>query len=122
MAEENKKHTLDEIIENLIDAVGEILEYKIAKALGLGTHADIEGEYVLSDQEQLLKLTTPLIQNYGVAKSIEAKNVQEVMTLLKKGKIKTSEANELLKLMKTKLAVEEQEEKNKLAKKISETV
>lgn len=99
---------MDDIIENLVRVTSEILIYKANKAMGKKSDT-VDDNYVPALQDELLKLAKPLIQSYGVTKSLSAQSAADVTKLLSKGKIDINEAKELLELItkKQELAIYE---------------
>ncbi|MDX1699835.1 MAG: hypothetical protein R3250_04405 [Melioribacteraceae bacterium] len=116
-----RKTSIEEIAEDLLAAAHMIHTYHISIALGGELPENFEKgnkEY----QQRILDAVKPMLDSYEQVKEISAKNSDDVITLLKRGKIKPKEAIELLKLVKMKAEVEVEEMENELKKQLLEAV
>ena len=116
-----KRSSLDEIAEDLIDAAHVIHKYHIGIALGQDPPEGFEKgnkEY----QHMILETVEPLLKKYEETKNINATSSNEVINLLKTGKVKPQEALQLLSLISMRTKVEEEELKLQLKKEIMESL
>lgn len=106
-----KKKTTDDIVEGLIDKVGEIIDYRLGVALG---HEPPEGHehYNVAEQIRMMELAKPLIQGHQSAKAIKAKTSADIINMVGRGKITATEAQEMMKLLLLKQEVDDIESFN----------
>jgi Glu-tRNA(Gln) amidotransferase subunit E-like FAD-binding protein len=96
------------IAEKLIWAADRIVDYEIAIALGYEMPEGFERgnkDY----QAKILEKVKPMIESYQQTKEIDANSANQVVGLLAKGKITAGEAHSLLKVVREKIRLEEDE-------------
>lgn len=117
------KTTVNGIVDNLIDVVGKIIEYKSMIAMGLPLPKEVDySVWNKPYQQELMDLAKPMIQNAQQGRVLEAESSRDIIKLLGQGKINFKEAASLLELMKDKAKLEEQEIKNKMQKDLADLI
>ena len=119
MAKMNKH--LNDVVDKLVDSAFEILQFR--SLLALGNHDQMPKNWMSFDEEQqnlIIELVRPLLTSAQQTKKINAQTSQDVVALIKKGKISISEGKELLMLTKIRLDVENSEQKSEIQKKMLE--
>jgi deoxyribodipyrimidine photolyase len=100
--------TIASMAEKLIKAADRIIDMQIAIALGGDMPEGFEKgnkDY----QQKILDYITPMIKEYQQTKNITAKSANQVVGMLKKGEVTPTEALNLLRVVKEKIKLEEDE-------------
>ena len=108
-----KKKDVDEIVKELVEGVGEILNYRLGIALGKEPPEGHE-KYDSDEQKKILKLAEPLIQKHESVREINAKSANDILKLLGQGKLTPKEANEMMSFFTKKTELEEIEELDRM--------
>jgi len=106
MAKKKKKKRVDEVVDELVDTVSEILDYRAKLALGSQDLPDNYQYFVDKEQYALIDLARPLIQNSQQARLLKIQSANDIIKLLAKGKCTPSEAKELMELLLLKGDIE----------------
>ena len=104
---------INQIVTDLINNVGLILEYKSRLALGkpLPPGAD---KYCPEEMDRLVELAKPIIQGYQYTRKLHAKSTQEIIVMLRAGDITLAEAKTLMGLVSDTIALRRQEASDEL--------
>ncbi len=126
--DKESKTQLSDIIDILADSAYNFIKWKIISSTKGIIEEEPEGlpdgynHYNHDKMDEIVELVKPLLQKSQQIRELEAKNSQDIIKLMGRGKINSVEAKELLMLMKTKLEVEEIEMENKLKKQLIENL
>lgn len=114
-----KNISSESIMRKLLEAADRIIDYRIAIALGQQDMFLDNFELGNKDYQQMvIDQVEPVLNAYREVKKIEANNSGAVLALLKSGKVNPAEAISLLKLIQTKLEVEEKEKEAQLKREL----
>ena len=103
-----KNVTIETIAQHILVAADRIYRYHITVALGQEQPEGVAGGDI-KFQQKILKVVEPMLKDYQESKKLDASSSGEVIKLLSKGKINANEALSLLKVIQTKIQVEEAE-------------
>jgi len=113
------KKSLNDIIDVVINTAWEILDYRTK--LAMGKHSEVPENYQYFDrkeQDNILRLVQPLLSTSQQTKKISAETSQDIIKLIKLGKVSLIDAKELMALTGARLEVEEKELKVKMQQKM----
>jgi polyhydroxyalkanoate synthesis regulator phasin len=113
------KKVLNDITDIVIETAWEILRCR--SLLALGKHEDLPEEYHLFDhkeEDNILRLVQPLLSTSQQTKKISAETSQDIVKLIKLGKLSLTEAKELMALTGARIEVEGKELKLKMQQKM----
>ena len=99
--DEGEEPSLMGISEKLIQAANVIVDHRIAIALGLETNKNAIF-YNNAESEWILARVEPMIKSIQQAKKIKADQTNDVIGLLKKGKLSIQEAKDMIDLINQK--------------------
>jgi hypothetical protein len=120
-SELTRKATIKDIAENLIKAADRIYRYYIGIALGQEPPEGFE-QGNKDYQTQILAQVGPMLKDYQQTQKINADSSGAVIDLLKNGKVTPRDAIDLLKVISTKLSVEEDEMQHKIKRELMEEI
>jgi len=103
----HKNITIPEVVDYLVDEVMDLLEICMLRAKGI----PVPRKYDMASEDmqvQMINLVKPLIQSSQETRAINATTVNDVVQLLKKGKVNIHEAKDLMKLIQMKADMEEE--------------
>jgi len=111
------KKTMNDVLDHLISTSAKILDYRCGLAMG---EDPPDGSELYNKEEQLriLDLIKPILRQTKQTQQLEARSAQDVIDLLKSGKITIEDAHLLMGLIKLKVDMEESEIKSELQRRL----